>query len=217
MQLQKPIVCNDSKRKIPITVFESSNTSCIQYKRFPQIKVHIRYLLRFFDCLAHPNLSATFATDEKCPLCHLCISYQSLAGSLSSLQKSEFLKLVILIFQVKKLNNQCELDVRVIACNFQGFVIFLFFSNFFRSNLFIFESKVKYMYRISLNNVLPHIMSSLEYYPPFFPKYYRHYQYIKFQNLQIVFPSEDVKIINVLGHYLKNTVYKTGCGINDQI
>ena len=24
-----------------------------------------RYLLRFFDCLAHPNLSATFATDEK--------------------------------------------------------------------------------------------------------------------------------------------------------
>ena len=27
--------------------------------------VHIRYLLRFFDCLAHPNLSATFATDEK--------------------------------------------------------------------------------------------------------------------------------------------------------
>ena len=24
-----------------------------------------RYLLRFFDCLAHPNLSATFATDQK--------------------------------------------------------------------------------------------------------------------------------------------------------
>ena len=24
-----------------------------------------RYLLIFFDCLAHPNLSATFATDEK--------------------------------------------------------------------------------------------------------------------------------------------------------
>ena len=24
-----------------------------------------RYLLRFFDCLAHPNLSATFATDHK--------------------------------------------------------------------------------------------------------------------------------------------------------
>ena len=50
--------------------------------------MYIRYLLRFFDCLAHPNLSATFATDEKWPLCHLRISYQSLAGSLSSLQKS---------------------------------------------------------------------------------------------------------------------------------
>jgi hypothetical protein len=24
----------------------------------------IRYLLRFFDCLAHPNLCATFATDQ---------------------------------------------------------------------------------------------------------------------------------------------------------
>ena len=37
---------------------------------------------------------------------------------LSSLQKSELLKLIILIFQVKKLKNWCELDVRVIACNF---------------------------------------------------------------------------------------------------
>ena len=41
-----------------------------------------------------------------------------MAQSLSSLQKSEFLKLIILIFHVKKLNNKCELDVRVIACNF---------------------------------------------------------------------------------------------------
>ena len=40
---------------------------------------HSRYLLRFFDCLAHPNLSATFATDQKWPLSHLRISYQSLA------------------------------------------------------------------------------------------------------------------------------------------
>ena len=64
-----------------------------------------RYLLRFFDCLVHPNLSATFATDQKWPLCHLCISYQSLAGGLRSWQKSEFLKLIILIFHVKKLNN----------------------------------------------------------------------------------------------------------------
>ena len=67
--------------------------------------IYIRYLLRFFDCLAHPNLSATFATDQKWPLCHLHISYQSLAGGLRSLQKSEFLKLIILIFHVKKLNN----------------------------------------------------------------------------------------------------------------
>ena len=41
-------------------------------------------------------------------------------------------------------------------------------------------------------------MSSLEYYSPFSPKY-SHNQYIKFENLQIVSPSEDVKIFNVLG------------------
>ena len=40
-------------------------------------------------------------------------------------------------------------------------------------------------------------MSSLEYYPPFFPKYSGN-QYIKFQNPQIVSPSEDGKIINAL-------------------
>ena len=57
-----------------------------------------RYLLRFFDCLAHPNVSSTYATDQKWPLCQLRISYQSLAGSLSSLQKSEFLKLIISFF-----------------------------------------------------------------------------------------------------------------------
>ena len=55
----------------------------------------IRYLLRFVDCLAHPNLGATFATDEKWPICHLHISYQGLAGSLPSLKKSEFIKLII--------------------------------------------------------------------------------------------------------------------------
>ena len=65
----------------------------------------IRYLFRFFDCLAHPNLSATFATDQKWPICHLRISYQSLAGGLRSLQKSKFLKLIISIFHVKKWNN----------------------------------------------------------------------------------------------------------------
>ena len=54
--------------------------------------------LRFLDCLAHLNLSATFATDQKWPICHLHISYQSLAGSLCSLKKSEFLKLIISFF-----------------------------------------------------------------------------------------------------------------------
>ena len=39
----------------------------------------IRRLSRFFYCLVHPNLSATLATDQKWPLSHLHISYQSLA------------------------------------------------------------------------------------------------------------------------------------------
>ena len=34
-------------------------------------------------------------------------------------------------------------------------------------------------------------------------KYGSHNQYISFENLQIMSPSEDVKIINVLGHYLR--------------
>jgi hypothetical protein len=38
-----------------------------------------RHNSRFFDCLAHPNLSATLTTDQKWPLTHLPISYQSLA------------------------------------------------------------------------------------------------------------------------------------------
>ena len=67
-------------------------------------------------------------------------------------------------------------------------------------------------YRISLNNVLPYIMSSFEYYPPFSPKY-SHDQYIKLENLQIVSPSEDVKIINVLAHYLR----KYGILLNELI
>ena len=62
------------------------------------------------------------------------------------MQKSECLKLIILIFHEKFLNNLCELDARVIACNFQVFGIFLFFSDFFRSNSFIFEPKVEKIY-----------------------------------------------------------------------
>ena len=60
--------------------------------------IYNRYLLRIFECLAHPNQSATFATDQKWPICHLRISYQSLAGSLRSLKKSEFLKMIISFF-----------------------------------------------------------------------------------------------------------------------
>ena len=46
----------------------------------------IRYLLRLFDSLAHSNLSATFATDQKWPTCHIRTSYQSLAGSLEKIR-----------------------------------------------------------------------------------------------------------------------------------
>ena len=41
--------------------------------------MYIRYHSRFYDCLAHPNLSSTLATGQKWPLSCLCISYQSLA------------------------------------------------------------------------------------------------------------------------------------------
>ena len=41
-------------------------------------------LLRFFDCLAHPNLSALSATDQKWPLRCFCISYQSVINHSTS-------------------------------------------------------------------------------------------------------------------------------------
>ena len=74
--------------------------------RFNSIWLNTRYLLRFFDCLAHPNLSATFTTDDKWPICHLCISYQILAGSLCSMIKSEFFKLIISFFHYFWCQNQ---------------------------------------------------------------------------------------------------------------
>ena len=81
----------NSKRKLHFSVLDwiCILLYCIMY---------IRYLLSFFVCLAHPNLSATFATDQKWPICHLHTSYQSLAGGLRGLQKSEFLKLIISFF-----------------------------------------------------------------------------------------------------------------------
>jgi hypothetical protein len=47
-----------------------------------------------------------------------------MAQSLSSLQKSEFLKLIILIFHVRKLNNMCELNVRPATFRFLEFFHF---------------------------------------------------------------------------------------------
>ena len=38
--------------------------------------ISIKYLSRFFDCLAHPNQSATVGTDQKWPKSHLRITYQ---------------------------------------------------------------------------------------------------------------------------------------------
>ena len=59
-------------------------------------------------------------------------------------QNFEILKLIILIFHVKQVFEILgELDVRVVACNFQVFGIFLFISDFFRLNSFIFEPKVE--------------------------------------------------------------------------
>ena len=37
----------------------------LQCKSYIPRYIFNRYLLRFFDCLAHPNLSATFDTDQK--------------------------------------------------------------------------------------------------------------------------------------------------------
>ena len=54
-------------------------------------------------------------------------------------------------------------------------------------------------YRISLNNVLPYIMYSI---PPF-SQNRGAIKYIKFEILQIVSPSEDVKFSNVRGLYLR--------------
>jgi hypothetical protein len=49
-------------------------------------------------------------------------------------------------FSCKKIEKQCKLDVRVIACNFLVFVIFSFFSDFFCPNSFIFEPKIEKIY-----------------------------------------------------------------------
>ena len=57
---------------------------------------------------------------------------------LSSLQKSESLKSIILVFHVKKLNNQCELDVRLFAFKFQVFGILFNFFQFFPLKLVYF-------------------------------------------------------------------------------
>ena len=97
-----------SRLRIPLYLREKqpfgSNNAFVWISFFKCIICN-RYLLRFFDCVAHPNLTATFATDQKLPISHLRISSQFLAGSLRSLKKSGFLKLIILIFHEKKLTN----------------------------------------------------------------------------------------------------------------
>ena len=67
----------------PLGTLEKQNVVICALTRLSKQVRHSRYHSRFFDCLAHPNLSATLATDQKCPLSHLCISYQSLAVSLT--------------------------------------------------------------------------------------------------------------------------------------
>ena len=49
------------------------------YQKYFYKYIHRRYILRFFDCIGHPNLNATLATDQKWTLSCLHISYQSLA------------------------------------------------------------------------------------------------------------------------------------------
>ena len=55
-----------------VSILSLVNTDCDTY-------MQIRYHSRFFDCILHPNLSATLDTDQKLPLSCLRISYQSLA------------------------------------------------------------------------------------------------------------------------------------------
>ena len=64
--------------KLPMLHFNLCFSMCSTWKYFSN-----RHLSRFFDCLGHPNLSTTLATDQKWPLSHLRISYQSLAVSLT--------------------------------------------------------------------------------------------------------------------------------------
>ena len=57
--------------------------------------------------------------------CSFDICNAEMAQSLSILQKSEFLKLIILIFHVKKLNNMCELPATFRFLEFFVFFQFL--------------------------------------------------------------------------------------------
>ena len=89
------------------------------------------------------NTSFIFTKKSNVAKCFFDICTAEMAQSLSSLQKSESLKLIILIFHAKRMNNQCELDVRVITCNFWAYG---FFFVFFHSNSFIFKPKVEKIY-----------------------------------------------------------------------
>ena len=64
-----------------------------------------------------PQLTqASFLQKIKC--CKIVFCKAEMAQSLSSLQKIKVFKVDYFDFSCKKLNNWCELDVRVISCNF---------------------------------------------------------------------------------------------------
>ena len=58
-----PVTESSEVNKIGDQVKTASTFESLMFWTREQLS--IRYLLRFFDCLAHPNLSATFATDQK--------------------------------------------------------------------------------------------------------------------------------------------------------
>ena len=83
--------------------------------------------------------SKLFAQESTC-LKEILIStsLNHLWFSVVGVKKADYLD-----FPCEKFEILCELDVGIIACNFWVFEIFSFFSNFFRSNSFIFEQKVE--------------------------------------------------------------------------
>jgi hypothetical protein len=76
------LIDENLKKKEYFFFYELQEKQHIVYilRRLYQSYIYIvsRHHSRFFDCLVHPNLCATLPTDQKWPLSHLRISYQSL-------------------------------------------------------------------------------------------------------------------------------------------